>query len=623
MNRNVQPNPEYPIQVSENAARRRRIRRYVWLIAVAATVLCAASSDLPAQPARQLRCFPLDFFYDSGVDEAAELRAALEEFATKRAGLRIYFRDLHENKKTQEKAEKIAKYFGIAEMKLPAIYGLNNLLANLSTKEQQQKRLERVLTLTAYVRSGCPHCGAAKEFLNKSGSRYPALKIVYQDVVADSTARDELDAVIRRYKQQAASLPVLHFCNELTVGFDHDTTTGRQILQKLDLWSKPCPALKKNPAVDRNGREVSAARFHSTQSTMAVSALLAGLFFSDVAPPAATPTDADADADADAELEELPLPADGGDAPLPGAPSEDLPIPSNGLPPIPGEDVPLPGLDDDLPLPGDDTQPPYPAADEDAPLDLSEPPLDDESVDLPLFGRVNASEIGMPAFTITIGLVDGFNPCAMWVLLFLLSLLVNLKSRSRMFAIAGVFVLISGLTYFAFMAAWLNVFMFLGYLRGVQIALGVLAIVVGSIHVKDFFAFKKGISLSIPDSAKPGIYERTRRIVTAETMWAAMAGAIVLAVLVNIVELLCTAGLPALYTNVLMMQDYPAAKNYAYIALYNLAYMFDDGVMVLIAVVTLGRHKLQEKEGRWLKLLSGALILALGVVMIFKPEWLV
>ena len=137
---------------------------------------------------------------------------------------------------------------------------------------------------------------------------------------------------------------------------------------------------------------------------------------------------------------------------------------------------------------------------------------------------MNASEVGMPAFTIAIGLVDGFNPCAMWVLLFLLSLLVNLNSRSKMFAIAGVFVLVSGLAYFAFMAAWLNVFVFLGYLRSVQITLGLIGIAVGGIHIKDFFAFKRGISLSIPESAKPGIYERTRRIVTAETMWAALAG---------------------------------------------------------------------------------------------------
>ena len=192
-----------------------------------------------------------------------------------------------------------------------------------------------------------------------------------------------------------------------------------------------------------------------------------------------------------------------------------------------------------------------------------------------------------------------------------------------MFAIAGVFVLVSGLAYFAFMAAWLNVFVLLGYLRPVQLTLGVLAIIVGTIHIKDFFAFKKGVSLSIPESAKPGIYARARKIITAETLWGAMLGATVLAVLVNIIELLCTAGLPALYTNVLMMQDFPTWKNYAYLGLYNLAYMFDDSIMVTIAVITLGKRKLQEKEGRWLKFVSGALIFTLGVLMIFKPNWLV
>lgn len=316
--------------------------------------------------------------------------------------------------------------------------------------------------------------------------------------------------------------------------------------------------------------------------------------------------------------------------------SDPLPVPQQqqDLPPPPVGDSPPPlpiAFDDELPVPGGSGLPPSPAPGDDAPLpefvDDAEPidaaPLENDEVELPLFGRLNASKIGMPVFTIAIGLVDGFNPCAMWVLMFLLSLLVNLKSRKKMFAIAGVFVLISGLAYFAFMAAWLNVFVLVGYLRPVQLTLGILAIVVGSIHIKDFFAFKKGISLSIPESAKPGIYSRARKIITAETLWAAMLGATVLAILVNVIELLCTAGLPALYTNVLMMQDYPAWKNYAYLGLYNLAYMFDDSIMVIIAVVTLGKRKLQEKEGRWLKFVSGALIFTLGVLMIFKPDWLV
>jgi hypothetical protein len=271
------------------------------------------------------------------------------------------------------------------------------------------------------------------------------------------------------------------------------------------------------------------------------------------------------------------------------------------------EYLPLPGeAEDELPLPSDE-----------------EATHADDSITLPLLGTVSAHSLGMPLFTLAVGLVDGFNPCAMWVLLFLLSLLVNLKSRWKMLAVAGTFVVISGLAYFAFMAAWLNVFSFVGLLRPVQITLALLAIMVGLIHVKDFFAFHKGVSLSIPDRAKPGIYARARRIVLAENVLGALAGAMVLAVLVNMIELLCTAGLPALYTAVLSMQPIPVWMSYVYLTLYIVAYMFDDTLMVIAAVATLGRPKMQERHGRALKLLSGTVILVLGIVMLWKPEWLV
>jgi uncharacterized membrane protein HdeD (DUF308 family) len=135
-------------------------------------------------------------------------------------------------------------------------------------------------------------------------------------------------------------------------------------------------------------------------------------------------------------------------------------------------------------------------------------------------------------------------------------------------------------------------------------------------------AFKRGVSLSIPESAKPGIDARVRNVVAARNLTGAIAGAIVLAVLVNVVELLCTAGLPALYTKILTLQGYSIWGEYAYLSLYVLAYMFDDSLMVAAVVVTLGRRKLQEREGRWLKLVSGAAILALGLVMLFAPQWL-
>jgi hypothetical protein len=191
-----------------------------------------------------------------------------------------------------------------------------------------------------------------------------------------------------------------------------------------------------------------------------------------------------------------------------------------------------------------------------------------------------------------------------------------------MLAIAGTFVLVSGAAYYAFMAAWLSLFMFIDLVRPLQIAIGVLALFIGIVNIKDFFAFKQGVSLSIPESAKPGIYERVRRIVTAKYLSVAIGLSIALAVVVNIVELLCTAGLPALYTQILSQQGLPPWQNYAYLALYIAGYMFDDTLMVGGFVITLSHRKMRESEGRWLKLISGVVVLALGLAVLCKPDLL-
>jgi glutaredoxin len=244
------------------------------------------------------------------------------------------------------------------------------------------------------------------------------------------------------------------------------------------------------------------------------------------------------------------------------------------------------------------------------------------TVDVPLFGRVGVRDLGLPTFTIVLGLLDGFNPCAMWVLLFVLALLVNLHDRAKMAVIGGTFVLVSGLVYFAFMAAWLNLFLLVGLSRVTQVLLGLVAVVIGVLNVKDFVALGRGPSLTIPPSARPAIYARIRAVVMAEHPAAALGGVIVLAVLVNVVELLCTAGLPAVYTRILTLHALPTWQYYGYLALYNAAYVLDDGLMLALAVATLSRRRLQERGGRWLKLVSGSVMLGLGVVLIVRPAWL-
>jgi hypothetical protein len=173
------------------------------------------------------------------------------------------------------------------------------------------------------------------------------------------------------------------------------------------------------------------------------------------------------------------------------------------------------------------------------------------------------------------------------------------------------------------MAAWLNAFLLVGYSRLLQVILGGLAALIGMVHIKDFFAFKRGITLSIPEGAKPTLFVRMRRVVTAEKVGASVLGVALLAILVNVVELLCTAGLPAVFTQILTLRNLSTLEYYGYLVLYNVAYVFDDALMVAAAVFTLARWKMQERHGRWLKLVSGLVICVLGAMLVFAPQWLV
>ena len=241
---------------------------------------------------------------------------------------------------------------------------------------------------------------------------------------------------------------------------------------------------------------------------------------------------------------------------------------------------------------------------------------------LPFVGEVDAAALSLPLLTVAVAALDAFNPCAFFVLLFLLSMMAHQKSRARMLTVGGIFVLFSGLMYFAFMAAWLNLFQLLGQLAWVTLAAGVLAVVVGALNVKDFFLFGRGVSLSIPESKKPDLFRRARAILAAEHLPAMLAATVFLAVAANFYELLCTAGFPMVYTRVLTLGEPSPAVRYLYLAFYNLIYVLPLAAIVVVFARTLGARKLGEREGRLLKLLSGTMMLELGVLLLFAPEWL-
>ena len=247
---------------------------------------------------------------------------------------------------------------------------------------------------------------------------------------------------------------------------------------------------------------------------------------------------------------------------------------------------------------------------------------EEPTVQVPMLGEVSADGYSLPLFTIIIAGLDAFNPCAFFVLLFLLSLMVHARSRWRMLLIGGTFVLISGLAYFVFMAAWLNLFFLVGSLPWITLVAGLLAVTIGLFGIKDFFWFQQGPSLSISDENKPRLYSRMRQLLSVDSMPTMMFSTIVLAVVANGYELLCTAGFPMVYTRTLTLHELDGAGYYLYLLLYNLVYVIPLAIIVIIFTVSLGARKLTVDQGRLLKLLSGVMMLGLGLILAIKPALL-
>lgn len=241
---------------------------------------------------------------------------------------------------------------------------------------------------------------------------------------------------------------------------------------------------------------------------------------------------------------------------------------------------------------------------------------------IPLIGGVDASNMSLPVLTFIIAGLDSFNPCAFFVLFALLGLLTHAGSRKKIFFVGGTFVFFSGFIYFIFMAAWLNLFIFMGHVSGITTTAGAISLIIALINIKDFFVFKKGISLTIPESAKPGLFDRMRKLMKSTSSISMIIGTVVLAITANSYELLCTAGFPLVYTRILTLNDLSTPIYYLYLVFYNLVYIIPLSAIVLLFGVTFGKKKLTERQGRLLKLMSGVMMLELGVLLVFKPELL-
>ena len=405
----------------------------------------------------------------------------------------------------------------------------------------------------------CPHCRAAKPFVIDLPQRLPWLVLHSHDVTERGHAQAYVE-LAAGLGETARSVPAFLFCSQMVVGYGSDRDSGAALER----------ALRACHAANGGGADPETARMAST--------------------PGATPLPGDGVAGDRVSSEEVPGEGRTG----PGTTNDT----------VPGNGVMGDGRTGDKALSQGTT---------------GHGRMGEEVPELPFLGRLDPAAVSLPVYTLVIAGLDAFNPCAFFVLLFLLSLLVHARSRARMLFIGGVFVLFSGLIYFLFMAAWLNLFLWLGELRLVTLGAGVLAVLVALVNIKDYFWFRRGPSLSIPDGAKPGLYQRMRGLLRADSLPALTLGTVALAIVANSYELLCTAGFPMIYTRILTLAGLSPLAHYLYLGLYNLIYVVPLLVIVLIFARTLGGRKLSEAEGRVLKLVSGLMMLGLGTLLLVAP----
>ncbi len=244
-------------------------------------------------------------------------------------------------------------------------------------------------------------------------------------------------------------------------------------------------------------------------------------------------------------------------------------------------------------------------------------------IHLPIIGEVAIDDLSIGIAAIVIGIVDGFNPCAMWVLLFLITMLANMGNRKRMWWLGFAFLFASGAMYFLFMAAWLNVALTITAVVWIRILIGVVAFAFGGWNLWRFFRKVKtkaeGCEVTGIEK-KRKIVDRIRTIVREKSFLVALVGIVALAISVNFVELACSAGLPLLFTQILAYNDLPATAYYAFIGLYIFFFLIDDIIVFAAAMITMRVTGVSSRYAKWSTLVGGVIMLALGILLVFFPE---
>jgi thiol-disulfide isomerase/thioredoxin len=239
-----------------------------------------------------------------------------------------------------------------------------------------------------------------------------------------------------------------------------------------------------------------------------------------------------------------------------------------------------------------------------------------DTIVLPLIGEIVLADYSLPALAVILGLVDGFNPCAMWVLVYLISIIATLRDRKRIWLIVGSFVLASGILYFLFMTAWLNAFLLIGYVKPVTIVIGLVALGGGILQIREVVETKGPIVCKVTDEeSRKKTMTRIQKIVSSPITLGTIAGIVALAFAVNSIEFVCSAAIPAVFTRVLSLASLTTFQYYNYILLYVFFFMLDDLVIFGTAAFAL-TSSLGDRYAKYSRPVGATILIILGLLLL-------
>ncbi|HAU39552.1 MAG: glutaredoxin [Candidatus Peregrinibacteria bacterium GW2011_GWF2_43_17] len=244
-------------------------------------------------------------------------------------------------------------------------------------------------------------------------------------------------------------------------------------------------------------------------------------------------------------------------------------------------------------------------------------------IEAPFIGEIDLTEYSLPILSVILGFVDGFNPCAMWVLIMFLTILLQAGNRKKMFQMAGIFIIAETLMYYLILNVWYKTWDFVQLDNVVTPIIGAVSVGAGIYFIYEFFTNKDGECKITSYEQKQKISTKIKNLVTLPLTIGVFFGTLALAFSVNIIEFACSIGIPQAFTKVLDLNNLGFVLRQIYIMTYTLFYMMDDFLVFGIALFSFQFLGLTTKYTRYCLIIGGTIMLVLGYFFIFAPEKLI